>query len=125
MVKQQNGYLRPDTANIPENYGFNAIRLDVPKAGKTVTVDFKALAENSSKDKMARTIGYRYGLVGVTADTDECIYSAMGEAAKGKVSLQTPKDKQLKALYLVVMGAPTNHSLDPSSRKFPYEVRVK
>ena len=31
----------------------------------------------------------------------------------------------LKALYLVVMGAPSNHSLDPSSRRFPYEVRVK
>ncbi len=125
MRKQSNGYLRPETEYVPENYGFNAIRLDVPKSGKTVTVDFKALAGNSSKDKMARTIGYRYGLVGVTADTDECLYSPVGEAAKGKVSLSIPKDKQLKALYLVVMGAPANHSLDPSSRKFPYEVKIK
>ncbi len=61
----------------------------------------------------------------VTADTDECIYSQMGEAMSGKVSLVAPKSQPLKALYLVVMGAPPNHSLDPSSRRFPYEVRVK
>ena len=127
MLKQKNGYLRPDTASIPENYGFNAIKLEIPKAGKKVTVDFRALdAEGkASKDKMARTIGYRYGLVGVTADTDECIYSPMGETMNGKVSLVAPKSQPLKALYLVVMGAPANHSLDPSSRRFPYEVRVK
>lgn len=130
MLKQKNGYLRPDTASVPENYGFNAIKLEIPKAGKKVTVDFRALdaegkAFKASKDKMARTIGYRYGLVGVTADTDECIYSPMGEAMNGKVSLVAPKSQPLKALYLVVMGAPANHSLDPSSRRFPYEVRVK
>ena len=43
---------------------------------------------------------------------------------KGKVSIVAPKNQSLKALYLVVMGAPVNHSLDPSSRKFPYEVRI-
>ena len=74
---------------------------------------------------MARTIGYRYGLVGVTADTDECIYGQMGDAMNGKVSFQALKSQLLKALYLVVMGAPSNHSLNPSSRRFPYEVRVK
>lgn len=124
VVKQENGYLRPDTANTPENYGFNAIRLEVPKVGKKVTVDFRALARKGCKDKMARTIGYRYGLVGVTSD-DSCIYSPMGDTANGKVSLVAPKDKQLKALYLVVMGAPTNHSQDPSSRQFPYEYKIK
>ena len=130
MLKQKYGYLRPDTASVPENYGFNAIKLEIPKAGKKVTVDFRALdaegkAFKASKDKMARTIGYRYGLVGVTADTDECIYGQMGDAMNGKVSFQAPKSQLLKALYLVVMGAPSNHSLDPSSRRFPYEVRVK
>ena len=93
-------------------------------------MDFRALDTQgnllvATKDKMARTIGYRYGLVGVTADTDECVYSPVGEAANGTVSMIVPKNHPLKALYLVVMGAPTNHSLDPSSRKYPYEVRVK
>lgn len=124
VAKQANGYLRPDTANVPENYGFNAIRLEVPKTGKKVSVDFRALAGNSDKGKMASTIGYRYGLVGVT-EKDECIYSPMGESAKGRVALVTPKDKPLKYLYLVVMGAPANHSQDPSSRQFPYEYKIK
>ena len=130
MVKQKNGYLRPDAALVPENYGFNAIKLDVPERGKKVVVDFRALDAagkpfTASKDKMARTVGYRYGLVGVTADTDECIYSQMSAAMKGMVSIVAPKNQSLKVLNLVVMGAPANHSLDPSSRKFPYEVRIK
>ena len=121
MQKQKNGSMRPESNFVPENYGFNAIRLDVPKAGKKVTVDFRGLQAKQPADK---TIGYRYGLVGVKQN-DECIYSAMGTTAKGQVNLQTPKDASLKALYLVVMGAPTQHSLDPSSRTFPYEVKVK
>ena len=101
----------------------------MPEKGKKVVADFRALDAAgkpfaASRDKMARTIGYRYGLVGVTADTDECIYSPVGEAMKGKVSIVAPKNQSLKVLYLVVMGAPVNHSLDPSSRKFPYEVRI-
>ena len=120
VKKQNNGYLCVEEDNVPENYGFNAIRLDIPAAGKKVTVDFRGLA--GKKDK---TIGYRYGLVGVTADSDESIYSAAGETTTGKVSLVAPKDKKLKALYLVVMGAPTDHSQDPSSRQFPYEFKIK
>jgi hypothetical protein len=85
---KQSGILRAVTE-------YNAIKLEIPKAGKKVTVDFRALdAEGkvfkASKDKMARTIGYRYGLVGVTADTDECIYSPMSEAKSGKVSQELP-----------------------------------
>lgn len=117
MQKQANGYLVPDTAYVPENYGFNAIRLDVPKAGKKVSVDFQAQSSNA-------TCGYRYGLVAVTQD-DKCLYSAMGVKPKGSIRLSTPKSAPLKALYMVVMGAPADHSLDPSSRKFPYAIKVK
>ena len=123
-MKEQGGWLRPDTASVPENYGFNAIRLDVPKAGKKVQVQFRALAANNSRNKMANTVGYRYGLVGVRQD-DTCVYGSVGEALKGQVSLQNTDATAFKAVYLVVMGAPSNHSLDPSSRRFPYEVKVK
>lgn len=78
-------------------------------------VAFKALSSN----------GYRYGLVGVRADNDACVYTPMAEAQKGKVSLTVTKEQPLKAVYLVVMGAPKDHSLDPSSRKFPYQIMVK
>lgn len=117
MEKTKNGWLRPATANVPENYGFNAIRLDVPEQGKTVSVDFRSLSKQP-------TIGHRYGLVAVTA-SDECIYAPMQSAAKGKTSLKMPTDQPIKALYLLVMGAPTSHDQDPLSRLFPYEVRMK
>lgn len=117
MEKTKNGWLRPATANVPENYGFNAIRLDVPEQGKTASVDFRSLSKQP-------TIGHRYGLVAVTA-SDECIYAPMQSAAKGKTSLKMPTDQPIKALYLLVMGAPTSHDQDPSSRLFPYEVRMK
>ena len=123
MEQQADGWMMPDTALIPENYGFNAIRLEAPKPGKKMTVEFQALA--SDKVQTDATLGYRYGLVGITADTDECIYSSVESAQKGKASLDTPKNQTLKAVYLVVMGAPTEHSLDPSSRRFPYQVKVK
>ncbi len=122
MEKQDKGAMCPAKDNVPENYGFNAIKLDVPQKGKRVTVDFQGLASKSGK--IDKTIGYRYGFVGVTED-DTCIYGQMGEKSKGKLTFDAPKDKQLKALYLVVMGAPTTHDLDPSSRQFPYEIKVK
>lgn len=53
------------------------------------------------------------------------VYTPMAEAQKGKVSLTVTKEQPLKAVYLVVMGAPKDHSLDPSSRKFPYQIMVK
>lgn len=67
----------------------------------------------------------RHRIVGVRADNDACVYTPMAEAQKGKVSLTVTKEQPLKAVYLVVMGAPKDHSLDPSSRKFPYQIMVK
>lgn len=131
MTSSKNGWLRPDTTHVPENYGFNAIKLyggDVKnewlnlnsvkvEGGKTITADFRALAKE-------RTAGYRYGLVAVTTD-DQCVYGRVQSAPKGKAALTLPAGKAVKAVYLLVMGAPTTHTQDPSSRRFPYEVRVR
>lgn len=124
MTNLADGYMRPDTSCVPENYGFNAIRLDVPKVGKKVSVSFRSLSAGSAVRKPDATIGYRYGLVGITED-GVSVYGEMQSASKGKATLSTPKDKPLKALYMVVMGAPADHSLDPSSRLFPYKIKVQ
>lgn len=114
MQRMKGGWMRPDTACVPENYGFNVIAIPQTacKAGKNLSVRFHALSNN----------GYRYGLVAVTTD-DRCIYGAMSSARKGKASMLLPDN--VKCVYLVVMGAPATHDLDPSSRRFPYEVRVQ
>lgn len=119
MVDQAvGGWQRPDRVYFPENYGFNAIRLMVPTDGRRISVDFRALP---TKDK---TVGYRYGLVAITTD-DKCIYDSMFSKPKQHITMTIPKDTVFKALYLVVMGAPLTHSFDPSSRMFPYEIRIR
>lgn len=116
MLTAPDGWLTPDTALVPENYGFNAIKIDAPESGKTVRVDFKALNGTGA--------GHRYGLVAVTT-ADECIYGPMQSKPKGRMTFTTPQGKQIKALYVLVMGAPATHSQDPSSRKFPYAIKVR
>ena len=109
------GWMRPDSAHTPENYGFNAIKMALPQSGQSrVAVDFRALSD----------LGYRYGWVGVTQD-GRCLYSKTASKSRGTLVFQLPKNTPLKALYLIVMGAPSSHDLDPSSRQFPYEIKVK
>ena len=84
------GWLGPK--NLPEGYGFNAIRLDE-------RVDLNA---NTFKVRVKGN-NLRYGFVGVTTD-DENLYGAVN----GPV-LRIPKNKRLKHLNLVVMGAPQRH----------------
>lgn len=112
---QRQVWIKPDTAYIPENYGFNAIKIPLTSKDKgvKVTVCFRACSDN----------GYRYGLVGVTAD-DRCLYGRIESKPVGSVTFRPGKDMNLKALYLIVMGAPVTHDLNPSSRKFPYEIKV-
>ena len=106
------GWMQPK--NVPEEYGFNAIPLPV---ARKVRVEVKGQ-------------NVRYGLVGVTTD-DESVYGEVNSPV-----FRCPKGKELKALYLVVMGAPTGHQQlyrhtgeeDVEGSKpqtFPYQFRVK
>ena len=80
----------------PEEYGFNAIRLDDK-------VDLSA----EGFGLQLRGENLRYGFVGITTD-DEEIYGDMNGA-----SFYVPQGKRLKHLYLIVMGAPTLHQQIP------------
>jgi hypothetical protein len=64
-----------------------------------------------------------YGLVAVTA-AGKAVYGR--PAAKGSVSMKLPGEP-LKAVYLVVMGAPAQHKRlswdnDDPNRQYPYTV---
>ncbi len=104
----------PDS--IPENYGFNAIKLNTPAPGQTVTAQFKSLAQS------LKSAGFRYSFVAITTD-DHCLYPNPSSAPTSKISFTAPTDKPLKALYFLVMGAPTSHDPNPASRQFPYKVK--
>ena len=115
-LTQTDGWYSPN--HYPEEYGFNAILLDDK-------VDLNA----QSYGLQIRGENLRYGFVGITVD-DEEIY--------GDINAPTfivPKDKRLKHLYLIVMGAPALHEQigmpteehpDPKTalKDFPYSFKV-
>ena len=103
------GWLQPK--NLPEEYGFNAIPLRVPRPGQTVSLRLRG-------DEL------RYGFVGVTADGRE-VYSPVNAT-----SFQVPADTPLLHLYLVVMGAPIRHEQlyahreASEPRRFAYQFHI-
>lgn len=135
LVDGKNGWKRIDAAHCPENYGFNVIKLDVPKAGATAKVQFRGIAGAEGYAAVnTASAGWRYGLVGI--DTEgKAVYGKMCSAKKGTATLKTSKTRPLRSLYLVVMGAPTQHwrnvdhwgaeegkNVEPDAQ-WPYEVR--
>ncbi len=94
QLTDSDGWLRPK--HYPEEYGFNAIRLDDK-------VDLSA----PSFGLQMRGENLRYGFVGITTD-DEEIYGDINASF-----FSVPHDKQLRHLYLIVMGAPTMHEQIP------------
>ena len=105
----EDGWKRVGAECCPENYGFNIIRLDVPDAGSTVKVKFRGLASHDDYVTLnPEAAGWRYGLVGIDTEGNT-IYGKMCRASKGTATLKTTKDRPLKSVYLVVMGAPKRH----------------
>lgn len=125
MVEQHDGWLYPTDSETPESYGFNVIRL---KAGETVRVDFEGLP---TTDTATDLMGWRYGIVEITAD-GKARYGEMHSAPKGTLTCSPSSDAA--RLFLVVMGAPQRHIMNPEPDeegrytadfvKFPYRVRL-
>lgn len=123
---EKHGWYAIDDDNAPENYGFNAIPLVVPKMGKTVKVKFRGLAGKNVSAQQAPSAGWRYGFVCVTLH-GESIYSAMMDKSDGTLTFTLPKDKSVLHLYLVVMGAPAVHWRNPdkgSDAQWPYMIKL-
>lgn len=109
LTAGEEGWYQVTAANCPENYGFNAIELDTEALGTTVSAEFKGLTNTTGYTILnADKAGWRYGFVAVTQD-GKSVYGPMGNASEGNVSFALPTDKPLSHLWLVVMGAPTEH----------------
>lgn len=121
----------------PQNYGYNAIRLNVPESGKTISLDFEGIA--GSKDfRSVNTdkAGWRYGFVAV-GKNGKCVYGDSYEGRNGingTVRFKIPEETQF--LWLVVTGAPTEHwdymktwnTLKQEKGKeaqWPYQIRLE
>lgn len=126
-----NGWQRVSAKNCPENYGFNVIPLNVPAPGKKMTIDFKGEAKVPGYFSMnPEKAGWRYGVVAIDKD-GKAHYGDMQSNVNGKITYQTPKEGDIEKLWLVVMGAPTEHwrNVDgpenPGDAQWPYRIRVR
>lgn len=123
------GWQRIAKENAPENYGFNVIPVNVPEPGKSVTVQFRGEAgQKGYYTKNRDKAGWRYGLVAVDSEGN-AHYGEMQKGKKGKVTYTAPSDKKIEKLWLVVMGAPTEHwrNVDgpenPGDAQWPYSIK--
>jgi hypothetical protein len=128
------GWYRVATSNCPQNYGYNGIRLQVPKGKRKVVLHFKGIPgkEGFSSVKTDKA-GWRYGFVAHKKDGTR-VYSDTYRDANGKVKFKVPKNTE--HLWLVVMGAPTEHwpvaagrqqrteAANTAEEQWPYEIRL-
>lgn len=105
-----------DEAGAPEAGGFDVRRMPVPARGERIDVDFRG---RSSKP----TDGWRYGFVAQMSD-GTCVYSPAMKAQQGKATFTAPRNADVRELYFVVMGAPTERRSREVSGSFPYEMVV-
>jgi hypothetical protein len=106
----------------PENFGFNAVALQVPEKGEKVSIEFKGCPESDGfSNSDPSKAGWRYGFVAVCEDGNT-VYGQMNKADEATVSFVAPEDVSLTHLWFVVMGAPSEYIMD-SEDQWPYAIR--
>ncbi len=111
------GWYKIAKSNCPQNYGYNGIRLQVPKAGTKVKLLFKGIAGSEGFNAVKTDkAGWRYGFVASKKDGSR-EYSHTFKDAGGQVKFKVPKNTAY--LWLVVMGAPTEHWPVAAGRQRP------
>jgi hypothetical protein len=130
------GWYRISPEKCPQNYGYNAIKLEVPEAGTKVALEFEGLvgAEgyNSVQPEKA---GWRHGFVASREDGSR-VYGETFRGANRTGQFTVPENT--KHLWLVVMGAPTEHWIrqgrrgrrggggeGPGDEQWPYRFRLE
>ena len=122
------GWYEVAPENCPENYGFNVIPLAIPQPGKKVKVEFIGdVGAEGYHAVHTDKAGWRYGFVAITAD-GKSIYKDMCSNNGKNINFTVPKDVTLTHLWLVVMGAPMEHWMNPNpgekDAQWPYRIKV-
>lgn len=133
LAEAEEGWLRITPERCPQNYGYNGIRLDVPAAGSEVKLEFQGLpAADGFRAVKPEKAGWRYGFVAHLKDNAR-VYGDMHADAAGTATFTVPAGAE--HLWLVVMGAPTEHwpvgggrprsrRDAPPSEQWPYQIRL-
>lgn len=129
LTDEGKGWYRIDTTKCPQNYGYNAIQLQVPKAGTKVKLSFEGLtAAAGFRQVQTEKAGWRYGFLAVL-ENGERVYGSTLSASSGKSQFSIPE--KTTHLWLVVSGAPSEHwqhLLDgkpENDEQWPYQIKLK
>lgn len=126
------GWYRIVPAKCPQNYGYNGIELTVPAARTMVGLTFKGIAgaEGYSAVKTDNA-GWRYGFVASLKDSSR-VYGDMHKDSEGTFEFKVPENTDY--LWLVVMGAPTEHwpiagrrrgrTENTAEEQWPYQIQL-
>ena len=135
LTKDSEGYWTPTASNCIENFGNNAIRLNVPTTEKMVYVEFVGEAGKSgyTAHNIARA-GWKLGFVALKKDGTR-VYGDIGSATYSNpektVAFKCPAD--CSYLWLVVSGAPTSYwtrdwidwnGVEGIQEQWPYKVKL-
>lgn len=120
----ENGWYSITRKDCPQDYGYNAIRLKIPSVSK-IRLDFIGMADTSSyPNSHIQDAGWRYGFLAVKKNGKR-VYGKVCGFSKGTLAFNVPKETAF--LWLVVSGAPIEHSKLRGKKTFnqwPYKIRL-
>ncbi len=134
LTNAGDGFWRPTADNCIENFGNNAIRLNVPSTAKTVYAELIGEAGKTGYTTFNKgKAGWKFGFVALQRDGTR-VYSEIGSAThKDSVAIVAfDYPGNCSNLWLVVSGAPTSYwtrdwlSWDGEStaEQWPYRVKL-
>jgi hypothetical protein len=132
LQKLENNWYGVDAANCPQNYGYNGIRLEIPKPDTKLELHFKGTSGKADFAQVnTEKAGWRYGFAAQLKNGSR-VYSKTFSKTNGKESFKVPQD--CEHLWLVVMGAPSEHWKRPDrwgdnpdktpDEQWPYEFKL-
>lgn len=118
-----NGWLQIAKENCPQDYGYNGIELQAPEGGGEVILDFKGMVGLEGFDTyIPEKAGWRYGFMALK-NNGERVYGETCSESKGQIKFTVPANTA--NLWLVVMGAPTEHAkLGSEIDEWPYQIKL-
>ncbi|MBE8722403.1 DUF6055 domain-containing protein [Sphingobacterium pedocola] len=128
LIAESDDSYRIDSAVAPQNYGYNGIKLVVPPKGTSVKLHFTGMAgQEGYRLTAVENAGWRYGFVAMKKN-GERVYGTTGKDVRGDLVFPVPE--QTEHLWLVVSGAPIQHSIhlldgdDANDEQWGYQFRL-
>lgn len=133
LTQDDEGFWSPTAANCIENFGNNAIRLNVPSDGRTVYAEFEGEAGKAGYvSRNVSKAGWKFGFVALQRNGTRVygdIATATYAAPDSVIAFDCPAN--CSHLWLVVSGAPTSYwtrdwlswSEEGATEQWPYRVK--